>query len=241
MKNVTGTSSAVAIVAVRPGHRADEQAEQRRGEDHPQHVRVEHQRERLAEDGPVMRVGSVQHWQHAPGQRHAQALVEGDVDRPAWRPRATDDSERQRTRERATAERDSITVPVSEEAERVGGQDVEQQAQPTVTANAEQRPRRARPVAERKPRRAARVRTPCTISSSAAQRAARRRRCRGTPPGRSSGPASLGKPRMLQSTSSDSARSSAPKTASLSFMRSRLLGDAHRLHRRAEIGIGLAP
>ena len=30
MKKVTGTSSAVAIVAVRPGHRADEQAEERR-------------------------------------------------------------------------------------------------------------------------------------------------------------------------------------------------------------------
>ena len=34
MKKVTGTSSAVAMVAVRPGHRADEQAEQRRGQDH---------------------------------------------------------------------------------------------------------------------------------------------------------------------------------------------------------------
>ena len=50
MKNVTGTSSAVAIVAVRPGHRADEQAEQRRRRaSRAIVVRIEDERERLRE------------------------------------------------------------------------------------------------------------------------------------------------------------------------------------------------
>ena len=47
MKNVTGTSRAVAIVAVSPGHCADEEAEQRRDQHHDEVVRVEHHRERL--------------------------------------------------------------------------------------------------------------------------------------------------------------------------------------------------
>ena len=49
MKNVTGTSSAVAIVAVKPGHGADEKTEQRRREHHPQVVRLEHELERKAD------------------------------------------------------------------------------------------------------------------------------------------------------------------------------------------------
>jgi hypothetical protein len=45
MKKVTGTSSAVAMVAVRPGNGADEQAVQRRQRDHQQHVGLEDQPE----------------------------------------------------------------------------------------------------------------------------------------------------------------------------------------------------
>ncbi len=52
MKNVTGTSSAVAMVAVRPGHRADEQAKERRQHHHHDGVRLEHHRECLREVFP---------------------------------------------------------------------------------------------------------------------------------------------------------------------------------------------
>ena len=51
MKKVTGTSSAVAIVAVRPGTAPTKRPNMRRAQDHPQYVGIEHQRQRLRQDG----------------------------------------------------------------------------------------------------------------------------------------------------------------------------------------------
>ena len=164
------------------GHRADEQAERRRGEDHPQHIGIEHQRAGAFTKSILL--------EHAPGQRNAQQLVEREMDRHGG---DHADQGRDAPRGAEDAQPGDHQHDAGEmEAELVGGKDVEQQARP-----------------RRWPRRR-RARRRCTQAGSASQgpplahardheqRAAhdraRRRSGRETMPGRTSGPASPGTP-----------------------------------------------
>jgi hypothetical protein len=80
MKNVIGTRSAVAIVAVRPGHRADEKAEQRRRQHHDDVVRVQDHRKRLCPGGASSRRNRDRRAlpdetiEQSPGQRNLESL-----------------------------------------------------------------------------------------------------------------------------------------------------------------------
>ena len=56
MKNVTGTSSAVAIVAVRPGIAPTNRPNSDAAEHHDDVVRIEHHRERCAQAALIARV-----------------------------------------------------------------------------------------------------------------------------------------------------------------------------------------
>ena len=82
MKKVTGTSSAVAIVAVRPGTAPTNRPNSDAPSITHEVVGVEHQRERLRPGRTLMRaIGHhANRSQHAPRQRHAQQLVEREVD-----------------------------------------------------------------------------------------------------------------------------------------------------------------
>ena len=85
MKKVTGTSSAVAIVAVSPGMQPTNRPYTAEAAITVEHVRVEDELERLQVDVHAGRpfvdeVELVEDGQHAPGQRDAQQLVEHEVD-----------------------------------------------------------------------------------------------------------------------------------------------------------------
>ena len=124
MKNVTGTSSAVAIVAVSPGTRADEQAEQRRQPASRGSLYGSKTSRRPAAQARPWQVSTAQAaLQHAPGQRHLQQLVERVVD-----DQRRDHARRQR-RSTAHAQHDEQHAQSrrrdDQEAEPIDGQDVE--------------------------------------------------------------------------------------------------------------------
>ena len=117
MKKVTGTSSAVAIVAVSPGTAPTNRPNSDASQHHHEDVGLEAPARSACARRRPSACYQAKRLQHAPGQRHAQQLVEREVDRRASPTSAT------ATREPAAA-RASADIS-AEQHERRGEQEAE--------------------------------------------------------------------------------------------------------------------
>ncbi len=148
MKNVTGTSSAVAIVAVSPGTAPTNSPNSDAASITDDVVRIEDQRERLRPGSahrflPAARAATTaMALQQSPRQRNAQELVEGVVDDQRHDERERQDPARAHAEHREQG--GEIDGARRDEAEAIDGDDVEH-VDADGQREGEQMPLRARP------------------------------------------------------------------------------------------------
>ena len=173
--------------------------------------------------------------EHAPGQRHAQQLVEDQVDHHRHDDAPAASASQRRTRSVAEQSEQSMIAPQTRKPSCSDGEDVEDEP-PTMTREvaaggaATRAMRRSRPAA-----RLARSRQPRQISASEQHRRAGSAIRPGNAAGRCSGPGSSGKPWMVTRTAIDSARKQ--RRAARVVELHRYFASSDRLHRRAQVGV----